>query len=81
MPVLTLQNGERAGAAFPFDRPVVLGRGRRADIVVDDPSASRQHAKIDLHGRDWQLNDLESANGKKRIEFYRKRHISKRFGS
>src|SRR5689334_1813571 len=63
MPVLTLQNGERAGAAFPFDRPVVLGRGRKADIVVDDPSASRQHARIELHGRDWQLNDLESANG------------------
>jgi serine phosphatase RsbU (regulator of sigma subunit) len=63
MPVLTLQNGERAGAAFPFDRPVVLGRGRRADVVVDDPSASRQHAKIELHGRDWQLNDLDSANG------------------
>ena len=63
MPVLTLQNGERAGAAFPFDRPVVLGRGRRADIVVDDPSASRRHAQIELHGREWQLNDLESANG------------------
>ncbi len=63
MPVLTLQNGERAGAAFPFDRAVVLGRGRKADIVVDDPSASRRHAQIDLHGRDWQLNDLDSANG------------------
>lgn len=63
MPVLTLQNGERAGAAFPFDRPVVLGRGRRADIVVDDPSASRRHAQIELHGREWQLHDLESANG------------------
>jgi len=63
MPVLTLQNGERAGAAFPFDRTVILGRGRRADIVVDDPSASRQHAKIELHGRDWQINDLDSANG------------------
>jgi serine phosphatase RsbU (regulator of sigma subunit) len=63
MPVLTLQNGERAGAAFPFDRPVVLGRGRRADIVVDDPSASRQHAQIELHGREWQINDLDSANG------------------
>ena len=63
MPVLTLQNGERAGAAFPFDRPVVLGRGRRADIVVDDPSASRRHAQIELNGRDWQLHDLESANG------------------
>ena len=63
MPVLTLQNGERAGAAFPFDRPVVLGRGRRADIVVDDPSASRRHAQIELHGREWQVNDLDSANG------------------
>ena len=63
MPVLTLQNGERAGAAFPFDRPVVLGRGRRADIVVDDPSASRRHAQIELHGHEWQLNDLDSANG------------------
>ena len=63
MPVLTLQNGERAGAAFPFDRPVVLGRGRRADIVVDDPSASRRHAQIELHGREWQLHDLDSANG------------------
>jgi serine phosphatase RsbU (regulator of sigma subunit) len=63
MPVLTLQNGERAGAAFPFDRTVVLGRGRRADIVVDDPSASRRHAQIELHGREWHLNDLDSANG------------------
>src|SRR3954471_2094890 len=63
MPVLTLQNGETAGAAFPFDRPVVLAGGHRADIVVDDPSASRRHAQIELHGREWQLQDLDSANG------------------
>lgn len=63
MPTLTLQNGDRAGEVFTFERPVVIGRSKRADIAIDDPSASRRHASLDAHGTAWHVADLDSANG------------------
>ncbi|HEY8550561.1 MAG TPA: SpoIIE family protein phosphatase [Vicinamibacterales bacterium] len=63
MPTLTLQNGDREGESFSFERPVVIGRSKRADISIDDPSASRRHAAIELQGGAWHISDLESANG------------------
>jgi len=41
----------------------VLGRGSEADIVVDDPGVSRQHAEIRLEGGGAVLRDLGSTNG------------------
>lgn len=41
----------------------VLGRGSEADIVVDDPGVSRQHAEIRLDGATAVLRDLGSTNG------------------
>lgn len=41
----------------------VLGRGSEADIVVDDPGVSRQHAEIRLDGGTAVLRDLGSTNG------------------
>jgi hypothetical protein len=41
----------------------VLGRGSEADIVVDDPGVSRQHAEIRLDGGSAVLRDLGSTNG------------------
>lgn len=41
----------------------VLGRGSEADIVVDDPGVSRQHAEIRLAGATAVLRDLGSTNG------------------
>jgi hypothetical protein len=40
-----------------------LGRGRQADIVLNDPNVSRKHAEIRPRGGSWVINDLGSTNG------------------
>jgi hypothetical protein len=40
-----------------------LGRGRQADIVLNDPNVSRKHAEIRPRGGSWVITDLESTNG------------------
>jgi pSer/pThr/pTyr-binding forkhead associated (FHA) protein len=42
---------------------VVLGRSRTADIVVSDPSVSRQHCELRRDGDGWTAVDLGSTNG------------------
>ncbi|MCX6393759.1 MAG: DUF3662 and FHA domain-containing protein [Solirubrobacterales bacterium] len=41
----------------------VLGRSRSCDVVLEDPNASRQHAKVQMTGADWTVEDLGSTNG------------------
>ena len=42
----------------------VLGRSKtQADLVLEDPNVSRQHAAIERVGNDWVLVDLGSTNG------------------
>ena len=61
---LTLYEGGRAARTFSLAKPVVtLGRLPESDVVVDDPGASRQHARIgNAHG-EFVLVDLGSTNG------------------
>jgi class 3 adenylate cyclase len=40
--------------------PIFLGRGTDAQFVVNDPRVSRLHAKIDLHGNAFVLEDISS---------------------
>ena len=40
-----------------------VGRGRQADIVLNDPNISRKHAEIRPRGGSWVITDLESTNG------------------
>jgi hypothetical protein len=42
-----------------------IGRGRQADVVLNDPNVSRQHAEIRPRGGSWVLADLGSTNGSK----------------
>jgi hypothetical protein len=42
---------------------VTLGRSRQADVVLNDPSVSRQHAEVRPRGGSWVLTDLGSTNG------------------
>jgi two-component system response regulator AtoC len=48
--------------ALPARGEVVIGRGSDADVRVDEPRASRRHARLRL-GDDVQVEDLGSANG------------------
>ncbi len=60
---LAVLQGKDSGRIFPIDRPlVVLGRSD-ADIVLNDPEISRQHAAIEVHGAKVVLKDLGSTNG------------------
>ncbi len=40
-----------------------IGRGRQAEVVLNDPNVSRQHAEIRPRGGSWVLTDLGSTNG------------------
>ncbi len=42
---------------------LVVGRKAGADIVVDDTSVSRQHARLFVDDGDWYVEDLQSRNG------------------
>jgi hypothetical protein len=42
---------------------VILGRAEEAFIQIDDPEASRNHAKIRLMGPNFVISDLSSTNG------------------
>jgi pSer/pThr/pTyr-binding forkhead associated (FHA) protein len=49
---------------FAFTQPTILiGREPSADIFLDNPGVSRNHARLELTGDGWQLLDLGSANG------------------
>lgn len=41
----------------------VLGRSRGADLLLVDPSVSREHAVVFREGARWVIEDLGSANG------------------
>ena len=41
----------------------VLGRSSQCDVRLEDPNASRQHARISGVDGDWKLEDLGSTNG------------------
>lgn len=43
--------------------PVVLGRGRSADITVEDTGVSRRHLEIDQRDGTYIVSDLGSTNG------------------
>lgn len=45
------------------DDDLLLGRHVRCDIVLDDLSVSRRHARLRFRDGHWVLQDLESTNG------------------
>jgi len=55
--------GPEAGRIYPVEKPrVVIGR-HDADVNVDDPEISRQHAALELSGDKVVLVDMGSTNG------------------
>jgi len=53
-----------AGKRYPLTKGrTVVGRGREADITVDDTGTSRKHIEIAWDGSHAQARDLGSTNG------------------
>jgi hypothetical protein len=46
-----------------FTEQLLVGRHHACDVVLDEPSVSRQHARLVFRDGKWVLQDLESTNG------------------
>lgn len=58
--------GEDGAVAESWDlaaKPVAIGRGAAADVIVEDVTLSRRHFLIVREGTDYILKDLNSQNG------------------
>ena len=60
--LLVLGDGFFAAHPLPDAGELVVGRGEDSDILVDDPSVSRRHARLRI-GETLSVEDLGSANG------------------
>jgi hypothetical protein len=55
--------GHEEGMIYDVDGDLVLGRGDRAEIRLEDPFASSRHARIFKQGNAVVIEDLGSTNG------------------
>jgi FHA domain len=55
--------GHDSGMIYDLDGEIVMGRGDRAEIRLEDPFASAQHARIYEQGNIMVVEDLGSTNG------------------
>lgn len=69
-PTLVFLSGDLIAVSIPLERSeIILGRALEADVRINDPKASRRHAKIskvfnsETASMDYVLSDLHSKNG------------------
>lgn len=61
---LAVEKGLPGVEHIPLGRPVlVLGKASTADLVIDSPFVSRQHAQVSREGERYRIRDLGSTNG------------------
>jgi hypothetical protein len=61
--VLRMLKGMPADGRFPVTRNLRVGRSSDAEIFLVDPSVSRNHATLELRGREVVVRDAGSTNG------------------
>lgn len=58
------QSGVPTGKVFPLGPSNVIGRSmENCEIALNDSFLSGQHARLELRGDEWILEDLNSTNG------------------
>jgi hypothetical protein len=58
------QSGVAAGKIFPLSPSTIIGRSmEQCEIALNDSFLSQQHARLELRGDQWVLEDLNSTNG------------------
>jgi hypothetical protein len=55
--------GHEPGMIYDLDADIVLGRGDRAEVRLQDPFASARHARVYEQGNIVVIEDLGSTNG------------------
>ncbi len=61
--VIERASGHDPGMIYDLDGDIVLGRGDRAEIRLEDPFASSSHARVYEQGNIMVIEDLDSTNG------------------
>ena len=61
--LICLTGGNKGEAYVLMGNRIVIGRGDKADIKLNDTKASREHAEITRVGENWVVTDLGSQNG------------------
>jgi hypothetical protein len=57
-------SGVAAGKAFPLGPSNIIGRSmEHCEVALNDSFLSSQHARLELQGSTWVLEDLGSTNG------------------
>lgn len=58
------QSGVMVGKTFPLGPSNIIGRSmENCEIALNDSFLSAQHARLELRGDQWVLEDLNSTNG------------------
>ena len=58
------QSGVAVGKVFPLGPSNIIGRSlENSEIALNDSFLSSQHARLELQGDEWVLEDLHSTNG------------------
>jgi pSer/pThr/pTyr-binding forkhead associated (FHA) protein len=60
---LLVRKGAGIGALHRLSRPLTLGRGTSADVMIADEAVSREHAAVRVDGDTVVVEDLDSSNG------------------
>jgi diguanylate cyclase (GGDEF)-like protein len=60
---LTVAYGPEVGRIYVLGPETTLGRAPECTLCMEDPSVSRLHARIALHGDRWVITDMDSRNG------------------
>ncbi|WP_374604414.1 GAF domain-containing protein [Arenimonas sp.] len=58
-----LPEGAAVETVLPAGRGLQVGRAPPSDLLIDHPSVSRCHARLEPEGDGWRLLDLDSKNG------------------
>jgi predicted component of type VI protein secretion system len=59
-----MQSGPNTGKTFRLEAPeIIIGREAGNSIAINDAEISRKHAKLNLHGTAYVIQDLGSTNG------------------
>lgn len=61
--LVCLTGGNKGESYVLMGNRIVIGRGEKVDIKLNDTKASREHAEITRVGENWVVTDLGSQNG------------------
>src|SRR5262245_41374587 len=61
--LVCLTGGNKGESYVLMGTRIVIGRGEKTDIRLNDAKASREHAEITRVGNNWVVTDLGSQNG------------------